>query len=477
MSIQSPCRKNCTLLEDHGAVTYRYRDVIARLYKCEGCGYRRFSPFPDPSLLDEFYGGIYWNNDDFEVYADNEYRADFTAVIDELQRVARRHIGPRETLSLHDFGCGAGSIVAQAQGAGLQASGSDLSQLSIDAGLKRGAKNLRVETLDDKILNNNGPYDICFMSHSLEHVLNPVSDLKKIGQLLAPDGVLIVRVPNSIHLLSQLRRFQDFHWAYFPSHLHYFSPRSAKCVVEAAGLRLLEIRAMPREDEPESLCRQIFGRSHKEIPDWPALQSALAKNLVTSELQFVACRAESPAQADEQTVAAIEMLGDESFIRHEKPTKPTSARQFHFSISPGEKWSYYRSTDLPMLESRLRPDEQYSYWIDHQDGHVVWPHKLRIGMSMWTSIAYDLSLHHKARAVKISLETASHETRDVPYEIRIFVDDREIHAERQRTGQRYFMEKYITSKGRRAVSVHFKRLGGDPLHIEYAIDVEPLVLD
>lgn len=41
-----------------------------------------------------------------------------------------------------------------------------------------------------------GGYDIISLVHSLEHFTEPVADLEKLGRKLAPDGVLLIEVPN-----------------------------------------------------------------------------------------------------------------------------------------------------------------------------------------------------------------------------------------------------------------------------------------
>jgi SAM-dependent methyltransferase len=76
-----------------------------------------------------------------------------------------------------------------------------------------------------------GPYDVVVMSHFLEHLRDPVSTLRAQRDLLAPDGLLFLEVPNGDH------RFKDHH----EPHLSFFETATLSRVVEAAGLRMLRV--------------------------------------------------------------------------------------------------------------------------------------------------------------------------------------------------------------------------------------------
>ena len=46
-------------------------------------------------------------------------------------------------------------------------------------------------------VNLNESFDYIYLIHTLEHLDNPVPALKKIGELLAPGGLILVAVPNA----------------------------------------------------------------------------------------------------------------------------------------------------------------------------------------------------------------------------------------------------------------------------------------
>jgi 2-polyprenyl-3-methyl-5-hydroxy-6-metoxy-1,4-benzoquinol methylase len=52
--------------------------------------------------------------------------------------------------------------------------------------------NKRVEEL----ISENRKYDMITLWHVLEHFLEPIEELKKIKELLTPNGILLIEVPN-----------------------------------------------------------------------------------------------------------------------------------------------------------------------------------------------------------------------------------------------------------------------------------------
>jgi 2-polyprenyl-3-methyl-5-hydroxy-6-metoxy-1,4-benzoquinol methylase len=53
-------------------------------------------------------------------------------------------------------------------------------------------------------VNLDHSFDYIYLIHTLEHLDNPVDALKKIGTLLAPNGVVLVAVPNARALSRQI---------------------------------------------------------------------------------------------------------------------------------------------------------------------------------------------------------------------------------------------------------------------------------
>ena len=83
-------------------------------------------------------------------------------------------------------------------------------------------------------LERNGPFDVVLCRHVLEHTYDPVKFLRGVGDLISPDGVLIIEVPN---LQAPLRKIFGKHWDgyYVPYHPVHFSAEALHEAIVSAG--------------------------------------------------------------------------------------------------------------------------------------------------------------------------------------------------------------------------------------------------
>lgn len=135
--------------------------------------------------------------------------------------------GPR----ILDVGAGSGEFLFLAQGLGYDASGIEPNQGY--ASYCRDALGLRVESCRlDEIRASGQTYDFIRLNHVLEHLPNPQDSLETIRDMLSPDGLLYVEVPN-VSSYAQIRtRGRMFHYG----HISNFSPWTLRAVAARAGL-------------------------------------------------------------------------------------------------------------------------------------------------------------------------------------------------------------------------------------------------
>ena len=81
-------------------------------------------------------------------------------------------------------------------------------------------------------------FDLVVMSHSLEHVLNPLTVLQLIKASLVPGGILYVEVPNIP--VESLLRYPDHMWAprYDEPHITFFSHSTLRDLLESSGFEV-----------------------------------------------------------------------------------------------------------------------------------------------------------------------------------------------------------------------------------------------
>jgi SAM-dependent methyltransferase len=89
---------------------------------------------------------------------------------------------------------------------------------------------------------------------SLEHMPDPASALRRIGEMLAGGGLIIVRVPY-VEWYLKVKRLVSWLPIRFgaPRHLYDFSPRTLSLILERNGYRVVRIYVGSRERTSSSM--------------------------------------------------------------------------------------------------------------------------------------------------------------------------------------------------------------------------------
>ena len=132
-----------------------------------------------------------------------------------------------------DIGAGDGTFLRKAKGAGFSVIGTELSELAASF-IRQTAIDVRLGQFTEIKLPEE-EYDLITLWHILEHVPNPGSVMARIRKIIAPDGVLVVAVPNEDHSILRKRLMPWNHRATFgplsfgtEMHLTYFQPCTLK---------------------------------------------------------------------------------------------------------------------------------------------------------------------------------------------------------------------------------------------------------
>jgi 2-polyprenyl-3-methyl-5-hydroxy-6-metoxy-1,4-benzoquinol methylase len=140
-------------------------------------------------------------------------RDEFLKVFDGLFAFVERFQAPGRLL---DVGTGSGLLMVAAERRGWSATGVEFSPEA--AMFARDELGLDVSA-GDVLASPPGPYDSVVFNHVLEHVRDPVRDLRHAKTLLRPGGVLVIGVPNFGSWMARLRREK---WASLHPDEHYW---------------------------------------------------------------------------------------------------------------------------------------------------------------------------------------------------------------------------------------------------------------
>lgn len=162
---------------------YETREEMALFYQRNYQQAGLTTDLPDKTTLD----GLLSNG-----FRDSE--KDFSRIVG-LLRVLALPIGTK----LLDFGANWGYGVWQFRQAGLNAIGYELS-----APRASYSKNLGVDVFTDwSDVEANGPFDVVFSSHVLEHTPDPAEALRQKLKVLSPGGLIISLFPNGSEVFQK----------------------------------------------------------------------------------------------------------------------------------------------------------------------------------------------------------------------------------------------------------------------------------
>jgi 2-polyprenyl-3-methyl-5-hydroxy-6-metoxy-1,4-benzoquinol methylase len=135
-----------------------------------------------------------------------------------------------------DVGCGNGEFLQAAAERGYHAVGIDVSEAAAELcrgrGLEARAGGLLTAQLD-------GPFGIIAMWDVVEHLRDPASFLRRAAELLAPDGIVVLKIPSFGALaFPPIRLVPRIAGAVLgaPAHVQYFNRRSLAALLAATGL-------------------------------------------------------------------------------------------------------------------------------------------------------------------------------------------------------------------------------------------------
>jgi SAM-dependent methyltransferase len=135
-----------------------------------------------------------------------------------------------------DVGCATGDFLTIARERGWTVFGVDPSPGRAQA-LKRGLP-LVGSTIQDADLEP-GCLDVVTFWDVLEHLEDPIADLRRAKRLLRPLGVIAITVPDAGNVLARISGSRWFGYKVAGEHLQFFTRQSLRRAVARAGFDLI----------------------------------------------------------------------------------------------------------------------------------------------------------------------------------------------------------------------------------------------
>lgn len=146
-------------------------------------------------------------------------------------------IRSRRPVRYFDIGCGVGHSIALAAELGWEARGVELNEVAIATARANGRD---VTRPGDR--QRAGAYDVVSMFETLEHITDPDPVLSDAARMLAPEGVIIITVPNRASFEISMLRDRCFHvfgGSENVGHINLFDAHGISALLERHGFSLM----------------------------------------------------------------------------------------------------------------------------------------------------------------------------------------------------------------------------------------------
>lgn len=136
-----------------------------------------------------------------------------------------------------DIGAAAGFFLKVARDEGWDICGLELSRWLCDYGNDNFNLNIKNGLLKDIHYPSNH-FDVITMWDVLEHMPDPLSELREINRILKPDGILIINYPDIGTALAKISGKKW--WFLLSGHLYYFDRNSISKLLKKCGFEVIK---------------------------------------------------------------------------------------------------------------------------------------------------------------------------------------------------------------------------------------------
>lgn len=207
--------------------------------QCENCNFKHLDPIPSAFELDEFYKKKYYQVTKPEYLEEDRNEIEHRNIFfdQRLDFFLKNTKGK----SLLDIGCGDGIFMQRAIEKGFDAHGIEPSEKAVMIAELNNQKIFK-GTLKSFIVNNKIKFDIVHLRNVLEHLNDPIEVIKTCYDLLNPNGIIYLEVPNDYNF------FQEFgtrinneikSWICVPDHINYFNFNSLETLLKKNKFKII----------------------------------------------------------------------------------------------------------------------------------------------------------------------------------------------------------------------------------------------
>lgn len=212
-------------------------------------GYYSVSDLPNNQFLSDYYKNKYYQNESGSYstnYSYDEIKY-FNNKIDLKFKIIEKVLAINKNTSILDVGCGEGFALNYFYNKGCKIKGIDFSSF----GLEQFNPHLfpYYEEIDfydfaEREIAKGTKYDIIWLKHVLEHVLDPEKVIVYFSKLLNLGGIVCIEVPNDFSKSQEFLVNESFvderYWVNYPDHLSYFNELGLSNLLKSKKFEIID---------------------------------------------------------------------------------------------------------------------------------------------------------------------------------------------------------------------------------------------
>ncbi|MBI5233912.1 MAG: class I SAM-dependent methyltransferase [Deltaproteobacteria bacterium] len=223
------------------------------VFKCADCGLVYLKGIGQEGLKDIYSSGYFLDREEYffkDGVVDTGGR-ESAHVKDFREGLEWLSLYVRPPGRLLDVGCATGSFISIAKEKGWTVSGAEISDYAASVARQRTG----IEVHDGLLKDSPWPgvfFDAVTMWDVVEHLNDPLGELRNIRRLLKDNGFLLLNTPNEASLMRRIARAlyslsrgiikSPIERLYHNFHLYYFDDKTAAMLLEKAGFSIVSSR-------------------------------------------------------------------------------------------------------------------------------------------------------------------------------------------------------------------------------------------
>ncbi|MEP6927138.1 MAG: class I SAM-dependent methyltransferase [Ginsengibacter sp.] len=232
------------------------------IWECKNCTLRFTQNVPDAGEI-----GAYYKSENYISHSDTN-----EGFINRLyHRVRNRTLGQKRKMienisrkssgDILDVGSGTGAFLNTMKRSGWKITGLEPDEIARKKAME--LYNLNLDSSEKLFSLPAGSFDVITMWHVLEHVHELHEYIKRLKELLKPEGKLFIAVPN--YTCYDEKIYKEYWAAYdVPRHLYHFSPAAMNTLLSLHGMQVIFMKPMWYDSFYVSMLSEKYktGKSH-----------------------------------------------------------------------------------------------------------------------------------------------------------------------------------------------------------------------